>query len=304
VRPPAAAMALLGSLAPQPGASERLVLAGGYEGMNAMDFDSVWLIELLGVSSPPTPVAARDAPTADPWAALRGPYAPEVAWPPALRLHMEAMGNRPRSTTPGVRPPSFDKLMRAAAAAPFNPFAAWCVSWSCVHRGDGGDSDERFTLMVSVQSPNGLYGVCDIVGSVPSAPDAARILLRAATTAGGERPREVLLAARMGSMRDALRPLCDWLGIQSLRAESWAEAAKSAIAADTCPYGFNLPGTQRCVRCSARASSLQSRKLPLCAGCRTARYCSPECAKADWPAHRPLCTAMEQAKAEARRAAR
>ena len=38
-----------------------------------------------------------------------------------------------------------------------------------------------------------------------------------------------------------------------------------------------------CVKCGATQSAA------LCGGCKTVRYCSVACQKADWPAHRKAC---------------
>jgi hypothetical protein len=40
-----------------------------------------------------------------------------------------------------------------------------------------------------------------------------------------------------------------------------------------------------------------------CSGCRTARYCSPECMRRHWKQHRPICKGLERAAAAAAAAA-
>jgi hypothetical protein len=102
------------------------------------------------------------------------------------------------------------------------------------------------------------------------------------------RPGALLFAARMAHTVDALRPLLEALSIEAV-AESWPDAAESALSYDTCPWGYNAPGSMPCLRCRARGV-----KLRRCGGCERARYCGPECAKADWRAgHREMCAVLK-----------
>ena len=52
---------------------------------------------------------------------------------------------------------------------------------------------------------------------------------------------------------------------------------------------------------SACATCLRTSNLLLCSQCRTVRYCSPECQKMDWAAHKPLCSAKKAAREEERK---
>lgn len=49
-------------------------------------------------------------------------------------------------------------------------------------------------------------------------------------------------------------------------------------------------------RCSSCKISRKETILRLCGGCKIARYCSPECQKADWKVHKTLCTAIKNVK--------
>jgi hypothetical protein len=142
-------------------------------------------------------------------------------------------------------------------------------------------------------------GCSELYADIPGAAEVAACLLRAAA-ADGSRPGAVLLAARMGTLLAPLAPLLDALGVVSLRVETWAAAAETALACETDPYGFNVPGAARCVRCGARPAQQPGGKLRKCVACRAAAYCGTACAKADWATHKELCGAMAAARATRR----
>lgn len=57
-----------------------------------------------------------------------------------------------------------------------------------------------------------------------------------------------------------------------------------------------LPGAS-CEHCGAAASL--EKALKTCSGCEAARFCSEDCSRACWPAHRPECQRRVKARAEA-----
>jgi hypothetical protein len=62
------------------------------------------------------------------------------------------------------------------------------------------------------------------------------------------------------------------------------------------------PAEKQCTHCQATASAVEAsrRKLQLCSGCRASwYYCSRDCQRSDWHAHKAVC---RRAQEEARRA--
>ncbi|CAL1698930.1 unnamed protein product [Somion occarium] len=51
---------------------------------------------------------------------------------------------------------------------------------------------------------------------------------------------------------------------------------------------------QGCFLDKAGGQSSQPVKLFACSGCHHAKYCSPECQRAHWPIHKPLCKSRQQ----------
>jgi hypothetical protein len=53
---------------------------------------------------------------------------------------------------------------------------------------------------------------------------------------------------------------------------------------------------KHCARCQATASAVAAAggKLQLCSGCRTSCYCSRDCQRADWRAHKAVCRRVQE----------
>jgi hypothetical protein len=65
---------------------------------------------------------------------------------------------------------------------------------------------------------------------------------------------------------------------------------------DALAIGLRLPGCWN-LQCTDHSGPSEA-QLPTkrCAGCKVARYCSPACHKAHWPAHRASCKAAMAAR--------
>ncbi|KAF9113338.1 hypothetical protein BGX27_001788 [Mortierella sp. AM989] len=52
-----------------------------------------------------------------------------------------------------------------------------------------------------------------------------------------------------------------------------------------------MPETQKCLRCS-KTSTSDGSALKRCSKCKVAAYCSKDCQKEDWKAHKKLCASL------------
>ncbi|KAI0694179.1 hypothetical protein C8T65DRAFT_585203 [Cerioporus squamosus] len=59
-------------------------------------------------------------------------------------------------------------------------------------------------------------------------------------------------------------------------------------------YGGKLPNIEVCFFCMRKASRLET-PLKKCSGCSIAKYCSKECQKSAWPAHKSMCRSSRSA---------
>lgn len=160
-----------------------------------------------------------------------------------------------------------------------------------------------FTLSLSIDDVN----LSDFCATEPGPADFLRFFVMSLTRpasarAGAPRGRNVpacaLLAARLVDRPDvvaALEPLCFLLDTAPM-AERPTAAAASALMHGMNPWGWNA--APRCIRCRRNARELAHRAgggstgakpLRTCASCRTARYCSQDCQRADWDAHKDVC---------------
>ena len=200
----------------------------------------------------------------------------------------------PPDSTGTMQPPSresFETMLRRAAAARRDDRDIWLISWSCFAGGPACDDDNTDVYMLSVarqsdtSRPPFFTGVCT---GPPSASDCAWALLSGMATEPGFRPGKVRFSARTAGVLQVLLPLLDAVGVAA-DLETWAEAAECALAYESDPWGAPDNGHgARCVRCGAKT------KLRRCAGCKRARYCSAECATADWPVHKPACAVLKR----------
>jgi hypothetical protein len=266
-------------------------------------------------------------------ASLRaGPFAPPL--PPPPRAAADAHSGRPAS--PAAFDALLAAALAARRQPHATWHTSWtCVGGEEASASGGGigrgtsESDHQplFAFLFSVHGdfeehpprppplpPAAPPRYAQALGREPAAADVAWGILAAITppsSQGGARgvhtpsfypfpvfrPGSLVFAARMASVVDALAPLLEALGIEAV-VEPWADAAEAALTYGTCPWGYNAPGSARCVRCRARPGSVRADggvvKLRRCGGCERARYCGPECAKADWGAgHKEMCAVLK-----------
>lgn len=81
-----------------------------------------------------------------------------------------------------------------------------------------------------------------------------------------------------------------------------AQGVAPPAAAGAAYTGQPRARARSCAACGA-ASARGGSRLPKCGGCGLVRYCSPACAKADWPAHKAACRAAQAAAAAPKQAA-
>ena len=175
-------------------------------------------------------------------------------------------------------------MAREVAAAP--PAGQMDISWSMV---DGSDF-VLFPVSLVLQRVVGLQPggrkVMLMFTREPRGADLGWALLCACLRPGEApvRPATVHIAARCRRGLPALLALLARIGT-FVRLESWPEAAAKSLRHSTDPWGQN-GSTACCVTCGV--TRVQS-KLRRCGACQMARYCSADCAKADWQEHRMMC---------------
>lgn len=79
-----------------------------------------------------------------------------------------------------------------------------------------------------------------------------------------------------------------------------SQPAAAAPAAGAVPSHSSLPPAPRV--CAAPGCGATTR-LKRCGGCSAVHYCSVECSRAHWPAHKAECRQMQAAAAAAEAAA-
>jgi hypothetical protein len=112
--------------------------------------------------------------------------------------------------------------------------------------------------------------------------------------------------AAVGRPLDVMLEQCrQLLGLQPLPAAEQGEDERPAGAVggiQVWHLGEARPMVERhCAHCQATASAVDAAggKLQLCSGCRASWYCSRDCQRSDWRAHKAVCRRVQE---EARRA--
>ena len=88
-----------------------------------------------------------------------------------------------------------------------------------------------------------------------------------------------------------------WQAIGAVGASGLVPTTARVSTPSGTPPGLGVPGT--CAACGAAERAGGSRMLR-CSRCQVSFYCSPECQRSHWRAHKPICNAMAAAASRAR----
>ncbi|KAL4428325.1 hypothetical protein ABPG75_002414 [Micractinium tetrahymenae] len=184
------------------------------------------------------------------------------------------------------------KMLLALACALTNGPASWSAMAATLSHARSASSD--YFLALAGYTFGILKTALANAGWTP--PDSPADVLRwvQQAQAAHKRCKGLLPSVWTANLKDRRAPALaalPWLHSLAAAGTSWEPPGASATAGVAQGLFSDPNRNLRCAACGSAAMQLRA-----CSGCGT-RYCSRECQKKDWPAHKPSCQARQRERA-------